>query len=281
MKESGRKTVNLLMFDSEADMAPFLDLHTADKEAIAFPGAGELVITDKIANDFGIKVGDTVTLRNEDMQTITAKVSGINQNFIYNYVYINSETYSEQTGKPAAYRNLYLNIPEDSDVHLISAALMKWEDVASVTVNADTMERFSGMMRSLDLIVVFVIGCAAGLAFIVLYNLTNINITERIREIATIKVLGFHKRETSSYVFRENMVLAGMGIAVGLPLGHLLHLFVMNEIHIDMIAFDIRVRPVSYLYSVILTYLFAWMVNLMMGGKLERISMTESLKSVD
>jgi ABC-type transport system, involved in lipoprotein release, permease component len=270
-----------LMFDSEADMAPFLDLHTADKEAIAVPGAGELVITDKIANDFGIKVGDTVTLRNEDMQTITAKVSGINQNFIYNYVYINSETYSEQTGKPAAYRNLYLNIPEDSDVHLISAALMKWEDVASVTVNADTMERFSGMMRSLDLIVVFVIGCAAGLAFIVLYNLTNINITERIREIATIKVLGFHKRETSSYVFRENMVLAGMGIAVGLPLGHLLHLFVMNEIRIDMIAFDIRVRPVSYLYSVILTYLFAWMVNLMMGGKLERISMTESLKSVD
>lgn len=279
--ESGRKAVNLLIFDGEADMTPFLDLHTANKELIAFPGAGELVITDKIANDYGIKVGDAVTLQNEDMQTITARVSGINQNFIYNYVYISNETYKEQTDEEAGYRNLYLNIPEDADVHLISAALMKWDDVASVTVNADTMERFSSMMRSLDLIVVFVIACAAGLAFIVLYNLTNINITERIREIATIKVLGFHKRETSSYVFRENMVLAAMGIAVGLPLGYLLHQFVMNEIHIDMIAFDIHVRPVSYLYSVILTYLFAWLVNLLMGGKLERISMTESLKSVD
>jgi len=278
---SGRKTVNLLIFDEKADMTPFLNLHTADKEQIAFPGAGELVITDKIADDYGIRVGDTVTLQNEDMQTITAKVSGINQNFIYNYVYINNATYREQTGEDAGYRNLYLNIPEDADVHLISAELMKWEDVASVTVNADTMERFSSMMRSLDLIVVFVIACAAGLAFIVLYNLTNINITERIREIATIKVLGFHKRETASYVFRENMVLSAMGIAVGLPLGHLLHLFVMNEIHIDMIAFDIHVRPISYLYSVILTYLFAWVVNLLMGGKLERISMTESLKSVD
>ena len=279
--ESGRKTVNMLVLDEEADMTPFLNLHTADKEQITFPGAGELVITDKIANDFGIRVGDTVTLQNEDMQTITARVSGINQNFIYNYVYINSATYREQTGEEVGYRNLYLNIPEDTDVHMISAALMKWEDVASVTVNVDTMERFSSMMRSLDLIVVFVIACAAGLAFIVLYNLTNINITERIREIATIKVLGFHKRETASYVFRENMVLAAMGIVVGLPLGHLLHLFVMNEIHIDMIAFDIRVRLVSYVYSVVLTYLFAWLVNLLMGGKLERISMTESLKSVD
>ncbi len=262
-------------------MAPFLNLHTADKEPIAFPGAGEVVITDKIANDFGIKVGDTVTLQNEDMQAITVKVSGINQNFIYNYAYINHVTYREQTGEEAEYKNLYLNLPENADVHRISAALMKWEDVASVTVNADTMERFSSMMRSLDLIVVFVIACAAGLAIIVLYNLTNINITERIREIATIKVLGFHRRETSSYVFRENMVLAAMGIAVGLPLGHLLHLFVMNEIHIDMIAFDIRVRTVSYLYSAVLTYLFAWVVNLLMGGKLEKISMTESLKSVD
>lgn len=279
--ENGRKSVNLLVFDGETDMTPFLNLHTADDEPIEFPGAGELVITDKIANDFGIRTGDTVTLQNEDLQTITARASGINQNFIYNYVYVSSETYREQTGEEPGHRNLYLNIPENMDVHLVSAALMKWDDVSSVTVNADTMERFSSMMRSLDLIVVFVIACAAGLAFIVLYNLTNINITERVREIATIKVLGFHKRETASYVFRENMVLAAMGIVVGLPLGHLLHLFVMNEIHIDMIAFDIQVRPVSYLYSVILTYLFAWLVNLMMGGKLERISMTESLKSVD
>lgn len=279
--ENGRKTVNLVIFDRDTDMTPFLNLHTAFGEQVPFPGPGELVVTDKFAGDMGIKAGDTVRLQNEDMRTVTARVSGINQNFIYNYVYLNSETYLEQTDETPAYRNLYLNLPEDADVHLISAALMKRNDVASVTVNADIMERFSSMMKSLDLIVIFVIACAAGLAFIVLYNLTNINITERIREIATIKVLGFHKRETSSYVFRENMVLAAMGIAVGLPLGRLLHLFVMNEIHIDLIAFDIHVQPVSYFYSAALTFLFAWMINLLMGGRLEGISMTESLKSVD
>jgi len=137
------------------------------------------------------------------------------------------------------------------------------------------------MMASLDLIVVVIILCAGSLAFIVLYNLTNINITERIREIATIQVLGFNKKETESYVFNENMVLAGMGIVVGMVLGHYLHLFVMNEVAIDMIAFDIHVRPISYMYSIILTFAFAWIVNRIMGRKLDQISMTESLKSVD
>lgn len=279
--EEGRKSVNLLVYDSEADMALFLDLHTAKKERIAFPEEGEVVITDKIAETYGLKVGDTVTLQNDDMQTLTMKISGINQNFIYNYAYINSETYKTALGCDAEYKNILLNVPEDSDAHLISAALMQEDNVASVTVNQDTMERFSSMLSSLDLIVLVIILCAAGLAFIVLYNLTNINITERVREIATIKVLGFNKKETASYVFRENMVLAAMGIAVGMVLGHYLHLFVMNEVNIDMIAFDIHVRPISFAYSVLLTFIFAWFVNKVMGRKLEHISMTESLKSVD
>lgn len=279
--EKGRKAVNLLVYDSEEKMDSFLNLHTADKEEIAFPKAGEVVITDKIAETYGLKVGDTITLQNEDMQTLTIKISGINQNFIYNYAYINSETYKTELGCDAAYKNILLNVPENSDEHLISAALMQEENVASVTVNRDTMERFSSMLSSLNLIVLVVILCAAGLAFIVLYNLTNINITERVREIATIKVLGFNKKETASYVFRENMVLAAMGIAVGMVLGHYLHLFVMNEINLDLIAFDIHVRPVSFVYSVLLTFIFAWFVNKVMGRKLEHISMTESLKSVD
>ena len=136
-------------------------------------------------------------------------------------------------------------------------------------------------MESLNMIVVVIIICAGGLAFIVLYNLTNINITERIREIATIKVLGFYKNETASYVFRENTVLALMGTLVGLPLGMLLHRFVMSQVQIDMVAFDVQVLPVSYLYSAVLTMLFAWLINRFMRRKLDRVSMTESLKSVD
>ena len=114
-----------------------------------------------------------------------------------------------------------------------------------------------------------------------LYNLTNINITERIREIATIKVLGFYKKETASYVFRENTLLTVLGAVLGLLLGRFLHSFVMSQIQVDLISFDVYVKPVSYVYSIVLTLVFTFLVNRVMGGKLEKISMTESLKSVD
>ncbi len=279
--ENGRKSVSLVVLDDTVDMSPYLNLHTMDKEPIAFPGQGEIVLTDKIAGNLDVAVGDSIILQDDKMQTITVKVAGIGRNFIYNYAYMGSATYEEAVGKRPEYKTLWLNLEETQDAHLLSAALMKGENVTGVSVNADIMERFNSMMQSLDLIVVVVILCAAGLAFIVLYNLTNINITERIREIATIKVLGFYPRETSSYVFRENTMLAAMGAAVGLFLGKLLHLFVMKQINIDMVAFDVHIRIISYVYSVLLTFLFAWLINRMMSGKLEKISMTESLKSVD
>ena len=126
-----------------------------------------------------------------------------------------------------------------------------------------------------------IILCAAALAFIVLYNLTNINVTERIREIATIKVLGFTKRETASYVFRENMILTTLGAGVGLLLGKVFHAFIMSCISLDAVNFDERVSGISFLCSFLLTLVFAGIVNWFMTGKIERISMTESLKSVD
>jgi putative ABC transport system permease protein len=139
----------------------------------------------------------------------------------------------------------------------------------------------SQMMNSLNYIILVVILAAAALAFIVLYNLTNINITERIREIATIKVLGFFKNETASYVFRENRVLTAIGIIVGLGLGVLLHSFVMSQIKVDMVSFDVYISPLSYIYSIILTFVFNFGVNIIMSRKLENINMAESLKSVD
>lgn len=279
--DNGQKSVNLVVLEAGEESEAFLKLHTKGGETIAYPAAGEAVITDKIAAQLGIEPGDDLTLRDENMQTMTMKVVGINRNFIYNYVYINSETYEQQTGQTPEYKTVYINAAEEADLHGLSARLMKLSTVASVSVNQDIMERISNMMESLDLIVVVIIVCAAGLAFIVLYNLTNINITERIREIATIKVLGFYKRETSNYVFRENLVLTFIGAFVGLPLGTWLHSFVMNQINLDMIAFDIHIVPLSYIYSVALTFVFAMVINLFMGRKLEKISMTESLKSVD
>ena len=145
----------------------------------------------------------------------------------------------------------------------------------------DLKVRLGKMMGSLDYIVLIVIICAAGLAFIVLYNLTNINITERQREIATIKVLGFFRRETSAYVLRENLALTAMGIIAGVGLGILLHRFVMAQIRVDLVDFSVSIAPESYLYSILLTFLFTVAVNLFMQIKLERINMAESLKSVE
>ncbi len=284
--ERGVKSIYLVA-GTEAEMEPFLDLHTTRGEKIAYPALGEAVISNKLAEDYNIGIGDMITLRDGDMNSFTARISAVYENYIYNYVHISEDTWREQMGEEPERKTVYLNLVRQEEtedgftVHGLSAELMKLDEVLSVTINADTMERIGNMMASLNIIVVVVILCAAGLAFIVLYNLTNINITERVREIATIKVLGFYKKETAAYVFRENIMLTGLGMLLGLGLGYFLHRLVMNEIRVDLIAFHIYVKPVSYLYSALLTFAFGGLVNLFMGGKLESISMTESLKSVD
>ncbi len=274
------KAVNIIVAKEPGEIGAFIDLHTGEKEPLSYPGPGEAVITDKISETYGLKVGDTVTLRDENMKEIHATVSGICENYIYNYVYLNPATYEEAMGRPDC-RNLYVKLPEEADPHETAAAVMQEENVTSVTVTQDIRVRISSMMGSMNYIVLLVIASAAALAFIVLYNLSNINITERIREIATIKVLGFFRKETASYVFRENIVLTAIGCGLGMILGKLLHLYVMHEINIDMVSFDIHVSAAGYLLSIFLTFAFTWGVNLIMSGKLEKINMAESLKSVD
>lgn len=285
--DGGIKSVCLVTGTQEG-MASFLNLHTAGGEEVAYPKTGEAVISNRLAEDYHVGIGDMITLRDGEMRTVTAVVSGIYVNYINHYVHVSEDTWRELTGKEPERKTVYVNLTKEENgadeadrAYALSAELMKQEQVANVTLSRDFMERIGNMMASLDIIVVVVIVCAAGLAFIVLYNLTNINITERIREIATIKVLGFYKRETAAYVFRENIMLTVLGMAAGMGLGYLLHRFVMNEIKVDLISFDIYVKPVSYLYSGLLTLGFAWCVNRAMSGKLESISMTESLKSVD
>ena len=148
-------------------------------------------------------------------------------------------------------------------------------------MNADVKDNVSKMMKSLDAVVYVVILSAALLAFIVLYNLTNINITERIREIATIKVLGFRGLEVSQYVFRENLFLTAIAAVVGIPMGKWLLKFVIDNIVVKMIYFEPRLTNTDIILSVVLTFVFAFFVNLVMIKRLANISMTESLKSVE
>ncbi len=281
MGPEGTKTITVISGKQMEYMNSFVDLHTLKGERIVPPVPGEAVISHKIAENLGIQIGDIVELTDEDFQTIQVKISGIMQNFVFNYIYLHPDTYEQCMGKEIEYNNLYLNVTGETDMHGLSAALMKLDDVTAVTINEVERQRFEAMMSTLDYIVILVLGCAAALAFIVIYNLTNINITERVREIATIKVLGFYKKETATYVFRENILLSLVGALAGLVLGKVFHYFIMECIQIDMISFDVRINAISYLYSVLLTMLFAVCVNKMMEGKLEKISMTESLKSVD
>lgn len=275
------KSVYLMIPEDVEEISTFLSLHTQDGEPIPYPTADGAVLTAKMAENMGIRVGDKVTLRDSDMNMLSVTVSALCENFVYNYIYINKETYTEQLGMEPDYKSAYAIVSEGVDIHEVAAAISDGDNVLAVSVTQDMRDRIGSMMESMNYIVALIIVCAGSLAFIVLYNLTNINITERIREIATIKVLGFYAKETADYVFRENLVLTGLGAVVGLGLGKWLHWFVMYNINIDMISFKTLIVPVSYLLSFVLTFVFAMFVNGLMFFKLEKINMAESLKSIE
>jgi putative ABC transport system permease protein len=276
------KSVNLVAVDENTDITPYVQIPDDETgELLKYPENGECILTNKLAKTYDLQVGDMIVFRDEDNHEMELKLSGIAENYLYNFVYITTQTYEKCLGEKAEIKTIYMNLKEGIDPHQMTADLMKDENIVAANVSSDAKNRFSNMIESLDMIIVVIIISAGFLAFIVLYNLTNINITERIREIATIKVLGFYRNETASYVFRENLILTAFGAIAGLGLGKLFHAFVMTQVQVDQVSFAIRILPRSYIYSVVLTFVFAFLINLFMTGKLDKVSMTESLKSVD
>lgn len=275
------KSVTVNAADSFDNMEKYFDLHTVKGEKLTPPAEGEAIVSHSIAERYGIKKGSMMKLRDENMRELNVKVTGVFENHVYNVVFLGRETMEKQLGESVHVNYAFLNFKEGADTYKTTAALSKNGNITAVMVFADLKERLSKMMSSLDYIVLIVIVCAAGLAFIVLYSLTNINITERVREIATIKVLGFFRHETSSYVLRENLALTAFGTVVGLGVGILLHAFVMAQIRVDLVDFSVRILPKSFLFSTLLTFLFNFIVDLFMVLKLERINMAESLKSIE
>ena len=279
---SGVKTANVVIPQDTGAAQEYIRLRTEEGEDIPWPGEEEAVISAKLARKCGIRVGDTVTLRTEDGEKLKVKVAALSRNYIYNYVYISPETWKLDNGSDPVYKSIYIHASEGAQENReLSEKLLACDVVSAVAVNADMLSQINKMMGSLDAVVLLVILCAGALAFIVIYNLTNINITERIREIATIKVLGFRPKETASYVFRENVVLTALGTIVGLGAGICLHRFVIANIDVDMVTFQPRVLPFSFVKSILLTFVFMVIVDVVMYLKLERINMAESLKSVE
>lgn len=275
------KSITLQAFNSFENMDRYINFHDSSGNPIDYPKLNEALVSHSVAERYGAEVGKEIVLRDENMNELKLKVSGIFENHVYNYVFISSETLENQLSKETEFNGALINFPDGCDIYKASAEIAKDSAVTNISVFDELKTRMSNMMSSLNYIVLLVIGCAAGLAFVVIYNLTNINITERVREIATIKVLGFFRGETSAYVLRENLVLTGIGVVAGLGLGILLHRFVMAQIVVDMVDFSVRIKPLSYVFSIILTFVFNFIVNIFMEVKLEKINMAESLKSVD
>lgn len=265
---------------SEADMEPVMNYQLVSGD-IKFPGYGQIMLSDGIADAAGVKAGDSITLSNGDGKNVTLEVSAVYTNYVWHYGYVTPDTYRDFFGEDYKANTMYINVTEGADSYELGAGLSELDSVLNVTVVEEVKNMISNTMKMLDMVVWLVIGCAGALAFIVLFNLSNINITERVREIATIKVLGFYQKETGAYVFRENLVLTFMGIIVGIPLGVLLNGFIISQIKVDMFIIKETLFPISYVLTVVLVFLFLKLTDWVMRGKIEAIDMAESLKSIE
>jgi len=273
-------TKEIYMISGGDSLTDFLTLRSGEN-SVPLPGENEVVLSVGVAEALGIQVGDSVHLRNADLQTLDLTVSGIYANHVYNYCIISPQTIENRWGELPEQQMAYIQLLQGTDPYSLSADISGMDRVMNVSVSEDVANTVGGMMRALDMVILVIVISAGLLASIVLYNLTNININERLREIATIKVLGFNARETAAYVFKENLTLTLVGAVFGLGLGKLLLLFVMSQIKIDLVWFNTIITPMSYVLSFVLTILAAFVVNFIFYFKLDRINMAEALKSVE
>ncbi len=241
-----------------------------------------VIITEKLAERQRLKVGDRIAVRNQAEQEAEFVITDICENYVYHYLYISSGAWEQAFGEPAEMNSLLCRLPEDGPAggeEALSADLLQCDEVAMTTSTIQLSQSFHNSIQSINYIVVVLIVSAGALAFVVLYNLTNINITEREKELATIKVLGFYNGEVAAYIYRETGALTAIGTACGLLLGVALHQFVIRTAEIDMIMFGRAIYAPSYIFAALLTILFSVLVNLVMYRKLAGISMVTSMKA--
>ena len=266
--------------DKFEDMIDFRDRKSGEK--LGFDSG--IIVTEKMTKLLGVKSGDTVTLRISDGNTREVTIGAVTEHYTSHYMYIPEEKYAELFGEVPDYNIVYFRngmSAEQSVQDDFTTRMLSVNGVLTVTVNSGASSQFADMMKIMNLVVVVLIVSAGALAFVVLYNLTNVNITERIREIATLKVLGFYDKEVSSYVFRENNILSVMGGILGLGIGVALCQFIIQTAEIDEVMFGRNIHPLSFLWAFLITVAFSLIVNLIMRKDLIKISMVESLKSVE
>lgn len=284
VKSGGEEiAMTLICPDNSEGFANYISLQDrTTRQKIQLPVSG-LIITEKLSRELGVAVGDSVTVYNADEAVKKLEIAGITENYIFHYGYISREYYTEIFRFEPSYNSMLikLNQPSKEMETALGSELIAMDQVASVVYYSDAAIKFEETIKSLDAIVLAIIGSAGLLAFVVLYNLTNINLSERIREIATIKVLGFYNREVAAYVYRENIILSLIGAACGLVLGIYLHRIIMSSIEQNGIMFGNYIAGTSFLFALAVTMAFSMLVNIVMYRRLKNIPMVESLKTVE
>lgn len=263
-----------------SDFVVLQDRTTKEKYQLTDKGA---VLTEKMAKELGVSAGDTVTIKEENEKERTVKISQICENYMSHYLYMTPAVYKAAYGKEPEYNSIYYRTEgrTTKEAESVGEAALKLDGALSVSYTTELRQQVDDMLQSLDIVIVVLIISAGMLAFVVLYNLNNINITERKRELATLKVLGFYDKEVTEYVYRENILLTLIGSVFGMLLGKILHRFIIVTVEIDSVMFGRNINTISFVYAFLLTVVFSLFVNGVMYFKLKKINMVESLKNVE
>lgn len=271
--------VGLYAIDDFEGFTQFMNLrHRKGGGGVTPPGDGA-ILTEKLSELLGVEVGDTVTIDKDGR--VEVRVDDIVEHYVQHNVYLSAACYERLFGEAPAQNLLLLEYGEGAESDQVSAELMAMDAVTSHSYIAAIRDSFTNSMEAIDYAVVIIILSAAALAFVVLYNLTNINITERVRELATLKVLGFFDKEITAYVYRENVFLTLFGIVLGLVMGRLLHAWLVLTVEVDLVMFGRTAPAYAYVLAAVLTAVFSVMVNVAAHFKLKKVDMVESLKTVE
>ena len=260
----------------------FVDLrHRSDHSDVELTQEG-VVIDEKLSELLDVSVGDTITLEGD--KRVEVQVADITENYVYHYIYLTSDLYTQLYGGEYLNNVMLLDYRDgigENESNQVSQTLMNMDGVASYSYIATIRDSFEDSMDAINYAVIIIIVAAAALAFVVLYNLTNINITERRSELATLKVLGFYDRETTAYVLRENVFLTLFGVILGLVLGRFLHSWMVVTVEVDLVMFGRTAPPYAYVLAAAMTALFSLIVNVAAHFRLKKVDMVESLKTVE
>lgn len=277
------QSVQLIIPENVEELDNFISLKSRTKEERYTLDDNHIIITERLANLLNIKVGDTIRIKNTDEVVKEVTVGNITENYLLHYIYMSPKLYQDTFDEIPKY-NVLLGISNNLDEkseEAMAKDILEQDEISSVTLTSTAENLFDDVMNNLDFVVWVLIISAGLLAFVVLYNLSNVNISERIRELATIKVLGFYDKEVYNYITRETVLLTIIGIALGLFAGYFLNLFIIQTCELDMLMFDKVVKPTSYLYAIAITVIFTLIVNFATYFTLKKIDMIESLKSVE